>query len=143
MCLQSFRTAYPSHLQGSRVKCLSLKVGTEGLSCNVGNVNRNQHMLRRTRKSKDLIYTQWKPEILQLSPDFEQLTTLHFLRNIHDYSSRSKCFKLSKDTRMSYIFISVKSFRHSMCFCKCLKKSYFAQCYMTTKILRVLLLQVK
>ena len=31
-----FRTAYPSHLQGSRVNCLTLEDGAEGLSHNVG-----------------------------------------------------------------------------------------------------------
>jgi hypothetical protein len=33
---RSFRTAYPSHLQGSRVNCLTLEDGTEGPSRNVG-----------------------------------------------------------------------------------------------------------
>jgi hypothetical protein len=31
-----FRTAYPSHLQGSRVNFLTLEDGTEGLSRNIG-----------------------------------------------------------------------------------------------------------
>jgi hypothetical protein len=48
----------------------------------VTQVSSHQHTLRRTQTSKGLVYKQWKPEILQLSPDFEPLTALHFLHNI-------------------------------------------------------------
>jgi hypothetical protein len=59
---------------------LTLEDGTEGLSRNIG--KQSPTYAAQTQKIKGLIYKQWKPEILQLSPDFEQLTALHFLHNI-------------------------------------------------------------
>ena len=70
-----FRTAYPSH-QRSRVNCFTLKDGTEGLSRNVG--NSHQHTLRRTQKSKGLIYKQWKPDFATVF-EFRAVNGLEFL----------------------------------------------------------------
>jgi hypothetical protein len=55
-----FKSANPSHLQGSRVNCLTLEDGTEGLSRNIG--KQSPTYAAQTQKIKGLIYKQWKPE---------------------------------------------------------------------------------